>query len=197
MAGRLAGGWERGYCHFWSHSAIQQNVYLKSPCRRHLSSARPPGINKAVLGLLSSAQAGGSPPPPQPHPRKFRSLKGPLPCHGKDRRSRILGPCLQRQERPIQRLKLSPARHFGLDPEGFRNFSCGVPPGECPDALPGTTLGVRRPLSSLGAEGLRGFGTRASYTWHSQWQPSQAAPGASEGLPQLWYHGPVSYGVHR
>lgn len=132
MAGRLAGGWERGDCHFWSHSAIQQNVYLKSPCSRHLSSARPPGINKAVLGLLSSAQAGGSPPPPQPHPHKFRSLKGPLPRHGKDRSSRILGPCLQRRERPTQRSELSPRPPFWAGPRGILQFflwcpSWGVP----------------------------------------------------------------------
>lgn len=66
-----------------------------------------------MLGLLSSAHAGGSPPPSQPHPHKFRSLKGPLPRHGKDRSSRILGPCRQRRERLTQRSELPPSAILG------------------------------------------------------------------------------------
>lgn len=37
--GRLSGGRERGDCHFWSHSAIQRKLSLKSAGSRNLPSA--------------------------------------------------------------------------------------------------------------------------------------------------------------
>lgn len=147
-------GLERGGRHFWSHSAIQQNVYLKSPCSRHLSSARPLQDQQGCAGSSGPLPKLEVLLPTPPPPPQFQSLNGPLLCHGESQSSRSLGPCRQHREGPAQRAELPLSAILGWTQRDGQFFQSVVSCWGVLGALPGTTLGVRRPLSSLGAERL-------------------------------------------